>query len=194
LTSTKNINKHNILNYKTKLLVKIIFHRFFYLYIRNKFASMKCLRILLFIICVSTINKSIAQKKIDPRYVNFKQPKLIASIGNYKDTMFISKLEADAVIGAALKVKTLKNENYVVTSYHFLYKKIVTSEDEETGKAYATTTNKSSMFKTTPLPPNWLAAVRENLKPGEDLIFFDIIAKDPQGRVMYAPIIKLTVK
>jgi hypothetical protein len=40
----------------------------------------------------------------------------------------------------------------------------------------------------------WLSMVRENLRPGEEIIFFDIIVKDAQGRFMYAPNLKLMVK
>jgi hypothetical protein len=40
----------------------------------------------------------------------------------------------------------------------------------------------------------WLNMVRESLRPGEEIIFFDIIVKDAQGRVMYAPNLKLNIK
>ena len=76
----------------------------------------------------------------------------------------------------------------------FLYKKIVTTEDEATGKTSKTSSVKSSLFKTSPLPELWLNAVRENLTAGEELFFFAILVKDLQGRIMYAPDLKLILK
>jgi hypothetical protein len=48
-------------------------------------------------------------------------------------------------------------------------------------------------FKFTPMPPIWVNSVKEQVRPGEELYFFDIIAKDAQGRVMYAPDFKIKV-
>ena len=127
-------------------------------------------------------------------YTKFKAPKLTTSLGGYKDSSFIAPLVADAIVGAKLNVVDSKNISYIVSSYQFLYRKIVVSEDEATGKAYNTTSVKSSLFKVSPLPAMWLSAVRENLRPGEEIIFFDIIVKDTQGRFMYAPNLKLMVK
>jgi hypothetical protein len=127
-------------------------------------------------------------------YAKFKVPKLICSLGGYKDSSFVSPQITDAIIGAKLNIVDVKNVAYTLSSYQFLYRKIVVSEDEASGKAYNTTSVKSSFFKTSPIPAMWLSMVRENLRPGEEIVFFDIIVKDAQGRVMYAPNLKLTVK
>lgn len=124
----------------------------------------------------------------------FKPPKLIVYLGNFKDTMAITVKDADAAIGMPIKIFDTKGVPYILSSYQFLYRKIVTSEDEATGKAYNSTSVKSSLFKTTPLPVLWLNVIREELRPGEEFIFFDVIVKDAQGRVMYAPNIVLKLK
>ncbi len=149
---------------------------------------------IVFLLCVSLTNYAQRPKPASNLYAKFKTPKLTSILGGYKDSSFIAPLVADAIIGAKLNVVDAKNEAYSVSSYQFLYKKIVVSEDEATGKAYNTTSVKSSLFKVSPLPAMWLSAVRENLRPGEEIIFFDIIVKDAQGRFMYAPNLKLTVK
>ena len=82
---------------------------------------------------------------------------------------------------------------YTVSSYQFLYKKKGVTENEETGKVSPTTTIVSQRFKTTPLPQVWIDNVRQEVKSGEELYFFDVIAKDAQGRVMYAPDFKIKV-
>ncbi|MFN0082032.1 MAG: hypothetical protein ACKVOM_05900 [Ferruginibacter sp.] len=126
--------------------------------------------------------------------VKFKAPKLTTSLGSFKDTTYIAPQMADSIIQLSLKVVDAKNVVYTISSYEFLYKKIVTTEDEATGKASKTTSIKSSQFKATPLPAIWLNAVTEDLKRGEEFFFFAVIVKDPQGRLIYAPDLKLILK
>ena len=138
-----------------------------------------------------------AQRTTTPRVVKpvpIKAPKLIASIGTFKDTMTISVKDAGNIIGMPLKITDAKGVPYEVSSYQFLYRQIVTSEDEQTGRPYSTYAVKSSLFKTTPLPPIWVNTVSERLRAGEEFIFFDIIGRDAKGQVFYAPTIKLTLK
>ena len=127
-------------------------------------------------------------------FVKFKVPKLTTMLGNFKETAYLVPQNADSIIGLSLKITDAKNIVYTVSSYQFLYKKIVTTEDENTGKTSKTSSIKSSLFKTSPLPVMWLNAVRENLKSGEELFFFAVVVKDPQGRIMYAPDLKLILK
>ena len=127
-------------------------------------------------------------------YKKFKVPKLITSLGNFKDTMFVSPQVADSLLGISFKISDAKNTPYSISSYSFLYRKIVATEDEQTGKVSNTTSVKSSLFKASPLPQLWQNVIRENLRTGEELLFFDVIAKDAQGRVMYAPNLKLIIK
>ena len=138
---------------------------------------------------------SYAQKPDKPTtFVKYKVPKLTTSLGSFKDTSYVAPQITDSIIGLTLKVTDAKNVAYTISSYQFLYKKIVTTEDERTGKASKTSSIKSSLFKTSPLPELWLNAVTENLKAGEELFFFAIVVKDPQGRIMYAPDLKLILK
>ena len=126
--------------------------------------------------------------------VKFKVPKLTTSLGRFKDTMFIAPQMADSIIQLPLKVVDAKNVIYTISSYQFLYRNIVTTEDEATGKTSKVISIKSSLFKATPLPALWLNAVTENLKSGEEFFFFAVTVKDPQGRLMYAPDLKLILK
>lgn len=127
-------------------------------------------------------------------FVKFKVPKLTTVLGYFKDTSYLAPQMADSIIGLSLKITDVKNVVYTISSYQFLYKKIVTTEDENSGKASKTSSIKSSLFKTSPLPEMWLNAIRENLKAGEELFFFAVVVKDPQGRIMYAPDLKLILK
>ena len=152
----------------------------------------------LLVLCSFTYSVHVMAQKpriIKPTLVaKFKAPKLTTSLGSFKDTMYIAPQMADSVIQLSLKIIDAKNVVYTIASYQFLYKKIVTTEDENTGKTSKTTSIKSSLFKTTPLPAIWLNAVTEDLKPGEEFLFFAVTVKDPQGRLMYAPDLKLILK
>ena len=127
-------------------------------------------------------------------FVKFKVPKLTTTLGNFKDISYITPQMTDSLIGLPLKIYDAKNVVYTVSSYQFLYNKIVTTEDENTGKTSKTSSIKSSIFKISPLPEIWLNAIRENLKAGEELFFFAVVVKDSQGRIMYAPDLKFILK
>jgi hypothetical protein len=128
-----------------------------------------------------------------PAFAKFKAPKLFTALGDLKDSV-ISLAAAEKAIAQPLKITDAKGVVYSISSYHFLYRKIVATEDEATGRISNTTTIKSSLFKTSPLPDLWINMITENLKRGEAFLFFDVIVKDNLGRVMYAPDLKITLK
>jgi hypothetical protein len=158
---------------------------------------MKKWNIIFTVVSILFCNVIFAQIKY-AKPIKFKPPKLYTLLGEFKDSMNISPAQVDAVIGVPLKVVNAKKEEYQITSYNFLYKKIVTSEreveGEMNGKPYLTTSIKSASFNITPLPKLWLELVRELPRPGEILIFFDVVVKDKNGIYIYAPNINLTIK
>ncbi len=131
--------------------------------------------------------KPVAQK--------FKAPKAFAYLGKYKDSATISVAEGSELINAALKIVDAKNPAivYTLSSYQFAYKRVIVTEDEETGKARAASDMAASIFKVTPLPPIWKKTIQETLKKGEQFYFFDIIVKDAQGHLFFAPELKINI-
>lgn len=124
----------------------------------------------------------------------YKPPVLFTYLGEFKDSVDVNPLVAEAVIKTPLRIRDAKGAIYTVSSYQFLYRKLVVTENQEMNKKMLTTSVKSSLFKATPLPKIWMDAVTEDLRPGEELYFFDVIVKDAQGRVMRAPDLKLKLK
>ena len=125
----------------------------------------------------------------------FKPPKLYSFLLNYKDSVTkVTRDEAIRAINSGLRVTDEKKGLYKITYYNFLYKRVVVTEDESSGKLSPATSVISDHFTNSPLPALWLNTISEQLKPGEELYFFDIIAKDAQGRIMYAPNIKLVIR
>lgn len=105
----------------------------------------------------------------------------------------MSAEEAEKVIALPLRIVDNKKTVYTVASYQFLYRRNVVTEDEQTGKITPTTSIASQRFTSTPLPEYWIKPIMGQLKPGEELWFFDIIVKDPNGKVSFAPDVKIKV-
>lgn len=139
-----------------------------------------------------------SQKKTAARVTNYavkyKAPKLQTFLSGYKDSVVITSAEAENIIDLPLKVIDAKKTGYKISSYQFLYKKKVVTEDEASGKVSGATSISADYFKQTPLPPLWVNIIREQLKSGEQLYFFDVIVKDAQGRLSFAPDLKIIVK
>lgn len=153
--------------------------------------------IFLFLLSTGAVFSSQAQKNNTRRTnssAGYKPPKLYTSLGDYTDSATVNAGDTQNIIAMPLTVTDAGKNIYTVTSYQFLYRQNVVTEDEETGKASEASSILSERFKTTPLPERWINKIRENLKTGELLYFFDIIAKDSHGRVMYAPGLKITVQ
>lgn len=104
--------------------------------------------------------------------------------------------EAVQLVGLPIKVTDDKKTPYTVISYQAIYKRRGVTEEEVNGetKVKPTMTNASERFKTTPLPPIWVKTLTEQLRAGEELMLFDIVVKDAQGRMLFAPDIKLKIK
>ena len=152
---------------------------------------MKHIKIFLFLVLLAAGTQLQAQTKPVAKY---KVPKLYTQLGSLRDSVSISVSEAENIIAQPLKIFDDKKGVYTISSYQFLYRKRGVTENEETGKVTPITSIVSSRFKITPLPDTWLTQVREQVKAGEELFFFDVIAKDAQGRVMYAPNLKIMVR
>ncbi|MEP6674661.1 MAG: hypothetical protein ABJA78_05890 [Ferruginibacter sp.] len=124
----------------------------------------------------------------------FKPPKVNTVLGKYSDSAWISADEAAQLIATPLKITDSKNISYSLSSYQFAYKRVTVSEVEETGKAYTSSDLVASLFRTTPLPELWQNNIKVNLQKGEMLYFFDVAAKDPQGRLFFAPNLKIYIR
>jgi hypothetical protein len=114
-------------------------------------------------------------------------------LDKYKDSTSISVEEALRIIDLPLTIHDDKNTAYTISSYQFLYRKKGVTEDEA-GNLSPTSTISSDRFKVSPLPPLWINIIKEQVKSGEEFYFFDVIAKDSHGKVMYASNLKLMIR
>ncbi len=125
------------------------------------------------------------------KFVPYKPPKLFTSVGVIKDSALAPVEQVKAIISQPLFVTDAGKNVYTVQSYQFLYKKRVVSEDAS-GKAIPATSIASQQFyDAKPIPDLWIKIMREDLKKGEEVFYFDIIVKDKLGRIMHAPDLKI---
>lgn len=144
-----------------------------------------------FVLILGSLSLS-AQTQKYPKPI--KPPVLRSSLGNYQGNASVTREAAVALIKLPLKVFEFKtNKEFAVSSYQVVYKQITYAEDEN-GKMKPSKVITAQQFKTTPLPELWISELTQRLLPGEEISFFDIIAKDDKGRVMYAPELNISVK
>ena len=124
----------------------------------------------------------------------FTPPKLTSMLGIRKDTASVYLEEAVQLVKLPLKVTDEKKNTYTISSYQCMYKRRAVTEDEQTGKVTPVISNVSDLFRETPLSAIWIKTLTEQMRPGEELHFFDIVAKDAQGRFMFAPELRILIK
>ena len=130
-----------------------------------------------------------------PGTQKFTPPKLTSKLGARSDSATVLLEEATQLISLPLTVTDDKKNVYTISSYQAMYKrKAVTEDDEMSGKVTPIVSDVIEHFKTTPLSPIWIKTLTEQLRAGEELYFFDIVVKGPQGRLLFAPDIKLKIK
>lgn len=151
---------------------------------------MKQFNLILFLLLFVAGSQVNAQTRSTGKY---KPPTLFTQLGIFRDSVKLNINDAVSVINQPLKIFDDKKLAYTVSSYQLMYKRKTVTEDEETGKVTPATSMVASQFTSTPLSEIWVNSVRAQMQPGEELLFFDVIAKDAQGRVMYAPNFKITL-
>ena len=129
-----------------------------------------------------------------PSGTTVKKPVVKTSLGKITGTITLNAEAAKQVITQPLQITDDKNIGYKISSYQFAYKRIGVTEDEETGKTSVQSDMAADRFTTTPLPEVWQKNIIEGLHKGEELYFFDIIVFDKQGRLFFAPEIKITIQ
>ena len=141
--------------------------------------------------------KPVAAKPVTAKPGGFQKytpPKLTSMLGIRSDSVTVVLEEALQLVKLPLKVTDDKKNVYTIASYQAVYKRRGVTEDEASGKVTPTVNPVIDNFKTTPLSSIWIKILSEQLRAGEELYFFDIVVKDAQGRLMFAPDLRIKVK
>lgn len=157
------------------------------------------IKYLFFLCCLCFAAGTMAQNKpvkpVAKPVQKFMPPKLYTSIGFKKDSVITAGVdEVTSLINQPLVITDDKKNTYTVSSYQCIYKRKAVTEDEESGKVSPITSIVAQRFSTTPLSEVWRKTISEQLKAGEEISFFDIVVKDAQNHLMFAPAIKILVK
>ena len=124
--------------------------------------------------------------------VGTKPPVVFTYLGDHKDSAAITVEEAKYLLKQPLKFRDSKGNEYKVSSYMFVYKRLVASETED-GRKYIEPSSLGKLFTENPLPQIWAENVAEQLHAGEELLFADVIVKPKTGPVFYAKKLILTI-
>ena len=124
----------------------------------------------------------------------FKPPVVKTYLGVNQNGANVTAAEGEQLVSLPLKVVDAKNNQYPVYSYQFLYKEKSYILNDETGKKETVFTVASDRFTTSPLPKVWIDNIKNKLQADEELYFFDIVVKDKEGRIFFAPELKITIK
>jgi hypothetical protein len=135
-----------------------------------------------------------AVKKPATTFAKFKPPVVKSYLDKYTGTATCSAEEGKQIILQPLKIADDKNNTYKISSYQFAYKRLGVTEDETTGAVTPAKDMVGERFTETPLPQIWKSNITEQLHKGEELHFFDIIVYDKQGRLFFAPELKITIQ
>ena len=127
-------------------------------------------------------------------FQKYTPPKLTSMLGIRSDSVTVVLEEALQLVKLPLKVTDDKKNVYTIASYQAVYKRRGVTEDEASGKITPTVNPVIDNFKTTPLSSIWIKILTEQLRIGEELDFFDIVVRDAQGRLMFAPDLRIKVK
>lgn len=133
-------------------------------------------------------------KKPVSTFAKFKPPVVKSYLGKYTGTTSCSPEEGKQIILKSLKITDDKNADFKISSYQFAYKRLGVTEDETTGAVTPAKDMVAQRFTETPLPEIWKTNITEQLHKGEELYFFDIIVYDKQGRLFFAPELKITIQ
>ena len=152
------------------------------------------------IVCCCLCTVAVAQVKTDKKpagYVpvnKFKPPVVTTSLAKFSGKEVRVNAEVGKqLISLPLRITDAKGNIYALSSYQFAYKRLGVKENEETGETSPATDYRADRFTSTPLPELWVNNITEQLHKGEELLFFYVIAKDAQGRLFFAPDMKIVI-
>lgn len=151
-------------------------------------------RSLLFYLLLAASAIVAQDKTVITKEPKFKPPVVKTYLGINQNGAAVTKEEASQLIALPLKVVDDKNNRYPIDSYQFLYRRKSFVQNDENGKKEVTFTIVADRFFATPLPKVWIDNTKDQFQKDEQLYFFDIVVKDKEGRIFFAPELKITIQ
>jgi hypothetical protein len=123
------------------------------------------------------------------------QPMVKSTWGKYGGSNnMLAAEEAKQLLSQPIVITDEKSVTYQLHSYQFGYRRRGVTENEQTGEVTPQSDMVIQLFKTTPLPELWQNNISETLHKDEELYFFDVIVYDKNGKLFFAPELKIIIK
>jgi len=162
---------------------------------RSKYSLLLCCLMFMGVSAAQAQTKPVKNVKPATKPVQkFRPPKLYTTLGSKSDSVGVTVEEALDLINLPLTITDDKKNVYTISSYQCMYKKRGVTEDEQSGKVSPVTSISAQRFTSTPLSELWRTIISQQLKTGEEIYFYDIVATDAQKHLMFAPTVKLVIK
>jgi hypothetical protein len=106
----------------------------------------------------------------------------------------ISAEQIKAILAAAIFVKDNKYQSYIVSGFWINYSFKGSFKDEETGNTKSMKDLRVNDFSNkNVLPQPWIESIKDNIKPGDVILFNKILFRNKEGKLQMAPDIRITV-
>jgi len=106
----------------------------------------------------------------------------------------ISAEQIKAILAAAIFVKDNKYQSYIVSGFRINYSFKGSFKDEETGNTKSMKDLRVNDFNNkNTLPQPWIESIKDNIKPGDVILFNKILFRNKEGKLQMAPDIRITV-
>lgn len=142
-----------------------------------------------FLLSIPAISQAQKAKSIKPK----KPPVVRTYLGEFSGNISMPKTAVVSAIKLPLVIRDKNSKTYTLSSYQFIVKQYTQAEQED-GKIIRDSLQSGKLLKTTPLPSAWQNRVSEDLRPGDEVRFVDVIVKDSAGQAIYASDLFIKIK
>ncbi len=106
----------------------------------------------------------------------------------------VAAVQVAAVASAPLFVKDNLGKAYEVTSFRINYKFKTTYKDQEQGVTRTIDELRVSEYSSAKLPDFWSASIKDNIKPGDSILFNKVLFRNGMGKLQLAPDLRIAAK
>lgn len=107
---------------------------------------------------------------------------------------YISSEQIKAILVASIFVKDNKYQSYIVSGFRINYSFKGSFKDESTGDTKSMKDLRVNDFNNkNTLPQPWIESIKDNIKPGDVILFNRILFRNKEGKLQMAPDIRITV-
>ena len=121
-------------------------------------------------------------------------PKITVSVGNVNGGDITAET-LSKVVDSAVTARDANGNTYPIVRFRVLYKFKSTYQDQDTGEKKTTDDMRTTDFTNTAIMSElWRQSIKDNIKPGDEMIIDNIIVKLKNGNKLMTPSMAFKVK